>query len=199
MIRRPPRSTLSSSSAASDVYKRQDGYSTNNISFTYFNSPNVTSIFPTAGPVKGGTTITVHLGRELLSELPSTICKFGHTLTSAAVWLDPAKLSCLSPMFHAETLANFSLLQPTRVHPSVVSPPVLRVRRDLQGATLGRASKERRRGRGHLDHSVWELSLIHISEPTRLLSISYAVFCLKKKKKNIRECNQTSTETIQIK
>src|SRR5678816_2073161 len=27
------------------------------------------------------------------------------------------------------------------------------------------------------------LSLIHISEPTRLLSISYAVFCLKEKKK----------------
>eukprot|EP00658_Telonema_sp_P-2_P030670 TRINITY_DN23124_c0_g2_i2.p1 TRINITY_DN23124_c0_g2~~TRINITY_DN23124_c0_g2_i2.p1 ORF type:complete len:276 (+),score=41.68 TRINITY_DN23124_c0_g2_i2:159-986(+) len=31
-----------------------------------------------------------------------------------------------------------------------------------------------------------ELSLIHISEPTRLLSISYAVFCLKKKKKQER-------------
>src|SRR5678815_3841050 len=29
----------------------------------------------------------------------------------------------------------------------------------------------------------YNLSLIHISEPTRLLSISYAVFCLKKKKK----------------
>eukprot|EP00658_Telonema_sp_P-2_P067687 TRINITY_DN56618_c0_g1_i1.p1 TRINITY_DN56618_c0_g1~~TRINITY_DN56618_c0_g1_i1.p1 ORF type:complete len:100 (-),score=19.45 TRINITY_DN56618_c0_g1_i1:45-344(-) len=29
---------------------------------------------------------------------------------------------------------------------------------------------------------VLHLSLIHISEPTRLLSISYAVFCLKKKK-----------------
>eukprot|EP00658_Telonema_sp_P-2_P029165 TRINITY_DN22229_c0_g1_i2.p1 TRINITY_DN22229_c0_g1~~TRINITY_DN22229_c0_g1_i2.p1 ORF type:complete len:107 (-),score=33.77 TRINITY_DN22229_c0_g1_i2:58-378(-) len=29
----------------------------------------------------------------------------------------------------------------------------------------------------------FDLSLIHISEPTRLLSISYAVFCLKKKKK----------------
>ena len=27
-----------------------------------------------------------------------------------------------------------------------------------------------------LDHQ-WILSLIHISEPTRLLSISYAVFC----------------------
>ena len=30
--------------------------------------------------------------------------------------------------------------------------------------------------------SAMDLSLIHISEPTRLLSISYAVFCLKKKK-----------------
>src|SRR5678816_2969539 len=30
--------------------------------------------------------------------------------------------------------------------------------------------------------AVFALSLIHISEPTRLLSISYAVFCLKKKK-----------------
>ena len=32
------------------------------------------------------------------------------------------------------------------------------------------------------DLSDMALSLIHISEPTRLLSISYAVFCLKKKK-----------------
>src|SRR5678816_141751 len=35
----------------------------------------------------------------------------------------------------------------------------------------------------HFVGPTWELSLIHISEPTRLLSISYAVFCLKKKKK----------------
>src|SRR5678816_4717961 len=33
-----------------------------------------------------------------------------------------------------------------------------------------------------LASSIQYLSLIHISEPTRLLSISYAVFCLKKKK-----------------
>eukprot|EP00658_Telonema_sp_P-2_P033975 TRINITY_DN24843_c0_g1_i3.p1 TRINITY_DN24843_c0_g1~~TRINITY_DN24843_c0_g1_i3.p1 ORF type:complete len:341 (+),score=61.00 TRINITY_DN24843_c0_g1_i3:129-1151(+) len=40
-------------------------------------------------------------------------------------------------------------------------------------------------GGGALDRFVQrlKLSLIHISEPTRLLSISYAVFCLKKKKK----------------
>src|SRR5680860_1692672 len=34
--------------------------------------------------------------------------------------------------------------------------------------------------------AVWMLSLIHISEPTRRTPISYAVFCLKKKKKNKR-------------
>src|SRR5450759_5885572 len=33
-------------------------------------------------------------------------------------------------------------------------------------------------------HTYKYLSLIHISEPTRLGMISYAVFCLKKKKKN---------------
>src|SRR5660397_279298 len=33
------------------------------------------------------------------------------------------------------------------------------------------------------DYPVLKLSLIHISEPTRLRRISYAVFCLKKKKK----------------
>src|SRR5678816_3443450 len=33
-----------------------------------------------------------------------------------------------------------------------------------------------------IENGKYGLSLIHISEPTRLLSISYAVFCLKKKK-----------------
>eukprot|EP00658_Telonema_sp_P-2_P012011 TRINITY_DN14585_c0_g1_i12.p1 TRINITY_DN14585_c0_g1~~TRINITY_DN14585_c0_g1_i12.p1 ORF type:complete len:111 (+),score=12.95 TRINITY_DN14585_c0_g1_i12:453-785(+) len=39
--------------------------------------------------------------------------------------------------------------------------------------------------------NVQYLSLIHISEPTRLLSISYAVFCLKKKKKKKTQNNVT--------
>src|SRR5678810_1455273 len=38
-------------------------------------------------------------------------------------------------------------------------------------------------GEGHLEGHIVELSLIHISEPTRQAEISYAVFCLKKKKK----------------
>eukprot|EP00658_Telonema_sp_P-2_P068708 TRINITY_DN57678_c0_g1_i1.p2 TRINITY_DN57678_c0_g1~~TRINITY_DN57678_c0_g1_i1.p2 ORF type:complete len:117 (-),score=31.00 TRINITY_DN57678_c0_g1_i1:21-371(-) len=42
------------------------------------------------------------------------------------------------------------------------------------------------------DYQAQHLSLIHISEPTRLLSISYAVFCLKKKKNNIRNTETTT-------
>src|SRR5665647_3756187 len=36
------------------------------------------------------------------------------------------------------------------------------------------------------ERPLWDLSLIHISEPTRRTPISYAVFCLKKKKSYIR-------------
>ena len=39
---------------------------------------------------------------------------------------------------------------------------------------------------GTSNEEVFSLSLIHISEPTRLLSIPYAVFCLKKKTKTSR-------------
>ena len=43
----------------------------------------------------------------------------------------------------------------------------------------GRASFKRIKGQIGFDHGTqYFLSLIHISEPTRLLSISYAVFCL---------------------
>src|SRR5660397_277167 len=38
----------------------------------------------------------------------------------------------------------------------------------------------------------WVLSLIHISEPTRLRRISYAVFCLKKKKQKKQKNKNTS-------
>eukprot|EP01016_Furgasonia_blochmanni_P045519 TRINITY_DN6433_c0_g1_i13.p2 TRINITY_DN6433_c0_g1~~TRINITY_DN6433_c0_g1_i13.p2 ORF type:complete len:122 (+),score=9.72 TRINITY_DN6433_c0_g1_i13:121-486(+) len=57
----------------------------------------------------------------------------------------------------------------------------------LEGVTLRPVLKNRKLRRVHLSsarvHTVHILSLIHISEPTRLGMISYAVFCLKKKKK----------------
>ena len=42
---------------------------------------------------------------------------------------------------------------------------------------------------------VHNLSLIHISEPTRLRRISYAVFCLKKKKEQKEKNQNTNTPT----
>src|SRR5680860_1614908 len=42
----------------------------------------------------------------------------------------------------------------------------------------------RAEGCRHCFGTGYSLSLIHISEPTRRTPISYAVFCLKKKKKN---------------
>eukprot|EP00658_Telonema_sp_P-2_P009178 TRINITY_DN13461_c0_g1_i5.p1 TRINITY_DN13461_c0_g1~~TRINITY_DN13461_c0_g1_i5.p1 ORF type:complete len:113 (-),score=23.21 TRINITY_DN13461_c0_g1_i5:52-390(-) len=97
MIRRPPRSTLSSSSAASDVYKRQ----------IYSLAPIIYGLASILFS-KLGTTVRLKLGIDHLDTHVELLFKNPH-----------------SPI----------------------------------------------------------LSLIHISEPTRLLSISYAVFCLKKKKK----------------
>eukprot|EP00658_Telonema_sp_P-2_P069910 TRINITY_DN5939_c0_g1_i1.p1 TRINITY_DN5939_c0_g1~~TRINITY_DN5939_c0_g1_i1.p1 ORF type:complete len:759 (-),score=169.92 TRINITY_DN5939_c0_g1_i1:4-2280(-) len=51
-------------------------------------------------------------------------------------------------------------------------------------AALVGAKVEAVRANRHRRSVSWDLSLIHISEPTRLLSISYAVFCLKKKKQD---------------
>ena len=41
------------------------------------------------------------------------------------------------------------------------------------------------------------LSLIHISEPTRRTPISYAVFCLKKKKKTNNKSKTTTKHKIE--
>src|SRR5450759_1810190 len=51
------------------------------------------------------------------------------------------------------------------------------------GAVYGWRLLQRLRAHGGVEiHLILTLSLIHISEPTRLGMISYAVFCLKKKK-----------------
>ena len=42
----------------------------------------------------------------------------------------------------------------------------------------------------HMNEAFYYLSLIHISEPTRQAEISYAVFCLKKKKPKKKKNNK---------
>ena len=109
MIRRPPRSTQSGSSAASDVYKRQ--------------------------LINGAWQVTQNSWDCLLVEdvdredIPKV-----YSLVKIA-----ADFSALFAPIAALLVSNFGLVPAVR------------------------------------------LSLIHISEPTRLLSLSYAVFCLKKK------------------
>src|SRR5450759_4724252 len=67
---------------------------------------------------------------------------------------------------------------PERLHPERPGADS-RARRSAQANPTAR----RTRNRQSLRHPTLALSLIHISEPTRLGMISYAVFCLKKKKK----------------
>src|SRR5450756_1803598 len=89
----------------------------------------------------------------------------------------PAELQALilrvakeNPSWGQERIANELLLKlGIRVSPRTVSKYLPR--------------PSRGRPRGDLRWSTFLLSLIHISEPTRLGMISYAVFCLKKKNK----------------
>ena len=62
---------------------------------------------------------------------------------------------------------------------NIVDPPVLEKLIESQRQT-GQSILSILRQEKLLSEEQILLSLIHISEPTRLLSISYAVFCLKK-------------------
>src|SRR5450756_957683 len=149
MIRRPPRSTQSRSSAASDVYKRQ---------------PLRRDVRREALEVGPARVEAVDLGLFLPER-----CQQGDELRRVAGMRGmfallakgvAGRLRRLDALFHPVELPLF-----------VEADPAL-PRRDLCGGAA--------RGSGAL----LLLSLIHISEPTRLGMISYAVFCLKKKKNN---------------
>src|SRR5674536_87338 len=58
-------------------------------------------------------------------------------------------------------------------HPSIVLPTHLAIYKATESSAIVHAHSR-------FATALSCLSLIHISEPTRLLSISYAVFCLKK-------------------
>src|SRR5660397_204050 len=76
---------------------------------------------------------------------------------------------------HAGTFTVFARTDPDS--PKAKGISVFIVDRDLDGVSVDR--EEDKLG---IRSSSTALSLIHISEPTRLRRISYAVFCLKKKK-----------------
>src|SRR5674536_351084 len=159
MIRRPPRSTLSSSSAASDVYKRQA-------------SASATQVSAVAWPDRCIRAMWV-LGR---SRVPAS----GRPRAGASAPAGSGGRRRGAPAATAETWVADADADPVLV---VTAPPAASLASELVRllpelrALLG----PDRRATVVFDRG--GLSLIHISEPTRLLSISYAVFCLKKKKK----------------
>src|SRR5678815_2726666 len=74
----------------------------------------------------------------------------------------------------AQKLASLSR-DTFQVNPGSLFPSLYRLEQDGKLKAEWRPTENNRNAK--------YLSLIHISEPTRLLSISYAVFCLKKKTK----------------
>ena len=135
MIRRPPRSTLSSSSAASDVYKRQ---------------------------VMSGM------------ELPLAVM-----IAIPEPWVNNNEMS--------QNKKDFYQYYATMMEPWDGPASILFSDGDVMGAVLDRNGL--RPSRYYITE---DLSLIHISEPTRRTPISYAVFCLKKKKNK----NKVATHAI---
>eukprot|EP00658_Telonema_sp_P-2_P000603 TRINITY_DN10225_c0_g3_i1.p1 TRINITY_DN10225_c0_g3~~TRINITY_DN10225_c0_g3_i1.p1 ORF type:complete len:121 (+),score=21.01 TRINITY_DN10225_c0_g3_i1:570-932(+) len=89
---------------------------------------------------------------------------------------------------------------PDHQQPPGPSTP-LTTKEEMVIATRARFTTPRQRRTTKKNHPVYYtnttlmLSLIHISEPTRLLSISYAVFCLKKKKKK-KQKEENRVKTI---
>src|SRR5450756_2974782 len=156
MIRRPPRSTQSRSSAASDVYKRQV-------------RRTIRSSMPVAHPDSRAYRVLAAVVRPILFALSRRRWSGGEHL--------PQSGGCIVVANHATyldalTFAHF-VYDHGRASRILAKSPLFKI--PLFGAIL--------RATGMIP-VYRNLSLIHISEPTRLGMISYAVFCLKKKKKN---------------
>eukprot|EP00658_Telonema_sp_P-2_P035758 TRINITY_DN25959_c0_g1_i2.p1 TRINITY_DN25959_c0_g1~~TRINITY_DN25959_c0_g1_i2.p1 ORF type:complete len:167 (-),score=45.38 TRINITY_DN25959_c0_g1_i2:88-588(-) len=166
MMRRPPRSTLSSSSAASDVYKRQGTtWSQAQIEESLkLLEPQWPTFFNVADNLEA-----INRWNEVSNSLPYGLLRHVE-LCSIDVVLQNDRKEYRIQQHDASVLRTpdmdryFAL--PYTTGPSVPT-------------TLQQPVGVYPEGR----YSTMNLSLIHISEPTRLLSISYAVFCLKKKKK----------------
>src|SRR5450756_2156616 len=174
MIRRPPRSTQSRSSAASDVYKRQVIAGFGLIFGSFFNvciyrMPLEESLGQRSHCTNCGSTIRWYDNIPLLSFilLRGRCRNCGERISwrYPLVELATALLFVLVYWWCRNLMpGDLGLPKGSNISPELfiglllVSVLIISVGADI------------------------DLSLIHISEPTRLGMISYAVFCLKKKK-----------------
>src|SRR5659263_408991 len=139
-----------------------------------------------AGSMRGG--VLPQALRDCLSlsagGYPRTPCSPRFTSSARCSISTPTAVLVPAPQLHPDTPSHWGLGR----HKNGQSGALQHVRRVLKVQVrflkvrcISTTSVEmQRRLRKHAGHL---LSLIHISEPTRLGMISYAVFCLKKKKK----------------
>eukprot|EP00658_Telonema_sp_P-2_P036988 TRINITY_DN26652_c0_g1_i1.p1 TRINITY_DN26652_c0_g1~~TRINITY_DN26652_c0_g1_i1.p1 ORF type:complete len:179 (+),score=71.13 TRINITY_DN26652_c0_g1_i1:95-631(+) len=173
MIRRPPRSTLSSSSAASDVYKRQHY--------------KELVCEHSGGPVVVDTMVNSK-DEKLQEEARILLLNLGRGNPRFQVHVAETVLTLLgcgnavAQRMGAQSTRQYMQTLPPGFDSVVSCMPMLKsgdLQVQYEASELIKALSKY----AYLHEAIIELSLIHISEPTRLLSISYAVFCLKKKKK----------------
>eukprot|EP00658_Telonema_sp_P-2_P038891 TRINITY_DN27823_c0_g1_i6.p1 TRINITY_DN27823_c0_g1~~TRINITY_DN27823_c0_g1_i6.p1 ORF type:complete len:220 (+),score=51.68 TRINITY_DN27823_c0_g1_i6:138-797(+) len=216
MIRRPPRSTLSSSSAASDVYKRQSEYHPTPV-------PGVDPYAQSAQPRLFSPALSItkmQAAETLLSpwfdncvehhhnafpcyppgpSMPATAMSFRRKVGDwpqsdremqvaeqlrwsykvrglplpDSIGCSPLKVKSMQALrdeYQAGMFETFKLIGDTHAKNQALTQECEQA---MEHAKVQRECNQ---------ELLQQLSLIHISEPTRLLSISYAVFCLKKKK-----------------
>ena len=173
MIRRPPRSTLSSSSAASDVYKRQ----------TLAYMPSLLSFISQRDFLSHPWY--QNAGRSLVYTCPpgSKSNGFGDNSEKGS---EPNRLiAAFADYLACETGDSYAGWYAGECRDLLRRDYELRLYRMCTDQDYNTAFP------AEADKMVWykdagevamHLSLIHISEPTRRTPISYAVFCLKKKK-----------------
>src|SRR5450756_1172493 len=166
MIRRPPRSTQSRSSAASDVYKRQAKYVVKILT-------GELRIGLREGLLEAAIAEAFDYPQPVVSMALMLTGDTGETAVLAREErLHEARLCLLHPI-------KFMLASPSEDAAAIMSRlgPTVWVEDKYDGI---RAQLHRRGSDVRLySRDLHDLSLIHISEPTRLGMISYAVFCLK--------------------
>eukprot|EP00658_Telonema_sp_P-2_P044219 TRINITY_DN32070_c0_g1_i1.p1 TRINITY_DN32070_c0_g1~~TRINITY_DN32070_c0_g1_i1.p1 ORF type:complete len:180 (-),score=35.97 TRINITY_DN32070_c0_g1_i1:130-669(-) len=178
-MRRPPRSTLSSSSAASDVYKRQMKHHSSITTGTRAGGASAVlgarqecTVLVTGGD-SGGVFSQRRAG--LISKLTTLAVKYYPGLIGSVLVVDANWIARQGIKATAAVKGASDRMSASNRHLS--EEPNNNSRTMLRQPSPGRGGGGDDMG----SQSVKDLSLIHISEPTRLLSISYAVFCLKKK------------------
>eukprot|EP00825_Cyclidium_porcatum_P002102 TRINITY_DN10973_c0_g1_i2.p1 TRINITY_DN10973_c0_g1~~TRINITY_DN10973_c0_g1_i2.p1 ORF type:complete len:182 (-),score=20.89 TRINITY_DN10973_c0_g1_i2:27-572(-) len=174
MIRRPPRSTHCISSAASDVYKRQVHGDKHD--------PSYAPLMNQGPAIKLNANFRYATTAESSSRFEAICESSGTPVQKIINRSDMPCGSTVGPMTSAAlSIPAVDIGNPMWAMHSIRETMGVYDHEYLINALTW-----------FYNHGAQYLSLIHISEPTRLGMISYAVFCLKKKKtKNKKTMHKT--------